>query len=413
VFRTSGQSEVGEDRPVVQAVAADSATYGLVVCMVVTGLLGTMLNLFAISQLDLGNVVMLYPSLMFIEGLVLGGFVYWGRRGPGRSVLSVARWTPKVLGFALGLLTVVCFGLGVGAARDVEWRDLLGDGAIARLLAPVPLHLAILSLTAAMVFWMLPGRSSLTRPDGGPNKTGPPPQAGQVLCHRHNLVVIGVWALAVFLAAVLGLTSEGLNREGLIAMALFSSVGWVKLIALLLSLRASPRVRRATPYFRETLRLSAIVTVGATIWFVLVPVPAQFSFQFLDYSLIFSAAQLGQGLAITARVIGVVLVAGIVANAATWFTLRAYHKHLHRDYHARLLEPDPPAAIAAVAEAALEGYRVARDTYAPITAAWMLRTVDRALDCWADRHAYFDPDRLPPRRPVPANLRWLRQLCRG
>ena len=238
VFRTSGRSEVGENRPVAEALAADCGTYGLIVCMVVTGLLGTTLNLFAISQLDLGNVVMLYPSLMFIEGLVLGGFVYWGRRGPGRSVLSVARWTPKVLGFALGLLAVLCFGLGVGVARDVEWRDLLGDGTIPRLLAPVPLHVAILSLAAAMAFWMLPGRSALTRPDRGPNKTGPLPRAGQVLCHRHNLGVIGVWALAVLLAAVLGLKSEGLNREGLIAMALFSSVGWVKLIALLLSLRA-------------------------------------------------------------------------------------------------------------------------------------------------------------------------------
>ena len=143
------------------------------------------------------------------------------------------------------------------------------------------------------------------------------------------------------------------------------------------------------------------------------PVPAQFSFQFLDFSLTFSAAQLGQGLATTAQVIGVVLVAGVVANAATWLTLRAYHKQLHRDYHARLLEPDPPAAIAAVVEAALEGYRVARDTYAPITAAWMLRTVDRALDSWADRHPFFDPDRPPPRRPVPAKLRWLRRLCKG
>jgi len=413
VFRTSGRSDVGDDTSISESVAADTATYGLVACMVVTGLLGTVVNLFAISQLDLANVIMLYPSLMFIEGLVLGGFVYWGQRGPGRSLLGVARWAPKVLGCILGLLAVVCFALGVGVAREVEWRDLLGDGAVSRWLTPVPLHVAILSLTAALVFWMLPARSALVRTDGGQSGASARPhdQGVQDLHRWHNLGVVTVWALAVVLAAGLGLMSDGLNRDGLSAAVLFSAVGLVKLSALLMSLRVSPHIRRARGYFRETLRRSAIVSVGATIWFVLVPVPAQFSFQFLDYSLTFTVTQLGQALAITVQVIGVVLVAGVVANAANWQSLRAYHGQLHRDYHSRLLEAEPSEAIAAVVEAALEGYRVARDTYAPATAAWMLRTADRALDSWATPHTFFDPDRPAPRRPVAARLRRLRLLC--
>ena len=164
VFRTSGRSEVGQDSPIAKSLTADSATYLSVLVMVVTGSLGTVLNLFAMSQLDLGNVVMLYPSLVFIEGLALGGFIYWGRRGPGRSMLGVARWSPKVLGFVVGLVAVTSFSLGVGVAREVEWRDLLGDHAIAGWLAPLPPHVAVLSQPRLSSGCCRRDRPSLVRP---------------------------------------------------------------------------------------------------------------------------------------------------------------------------------------------------------------------------------------------------------
>ena len=108
------------------------------------------------------------------------------------------------------------------------------------------------------------------------------------------------------LSAWLGLQSEGLDRRGLIAGSLLASVGVAKLIDLIRTMRLSKHPRLKPHYFRATLRRSAIITVAATIWFVVVPVPAQFSFQFLDYSLTFSVAQLSQSLLVSVEVLGVV-----------------------------------------------------------------------------------------------------------
>jgi hypothetical protein len=411
VFKTSGRSEVGQDSPIAKSLAADPGTYRSVAVLVATGLLGTVLNLFAISQLDLGNVVMLYPSLVFIEGLALGAFIYWGRRGPGRSVLGVTRWAPKLLGFVVGLVAVTSFALGVGVARDVEWRDIFGHRAIAGWLAPMPPHVAVLSLSAALVFWMLPARSALAGMGDAQRQPGVPLHRGRTLSQWHNLGVVGCWVVAVLLSAWLGLWSEGLTRGGLIAALFFAAAGLAKLIDLIRAVRMSKEPQVTQNYFRATILRSAIVTVGATIWFVVVPVPAQFSFQFLDYSLTFSVVQLGQALLLSVEVLAVIFGAGVVASALTWRTLRSYYQQLHRQYHARMLESEAAPAVTAVVEAALEGYLVARDSYAPITAAWMLSTADRALDVWDCGHSLFHAGQPAPRRPAAASYRLLRFVC--
>jgi len=413
VFRRSGHLEMGDEIPLAEEVAADTESYGLIASMVATGVLGSCLNLIAIWRLDLGNLLMLYPSLIFIEGLILGAFVYRGQKGPGGSFLDCARWVPKLLGFFLGLIAVVCLALGLGVGRDVHWSDLPVGRAGTSLFAGVPPHVALLAVTTSLVFWMLPLRSALVSPGRVQDTANPAGEVVWGLREWHNLGVYAIWFVLLILAVVLGLGSEGFDHNGLVAAVLFTAVGLAKLARVFVGRIRSPRGRPGRSYARETIRRSAIVTVAATIWFALVPVPAHFSFQFLDYSLSFTIAQVNQSLTIAVVAISLVLLIGALTNLTAWRLLAAYHRLLHIDYQTRLSQGKVAEAIAAVVEAALEGYRVARDTQAPTTAALSLRSLDRALDCCSDSRVFFNLEQSSLRRPVTRRLRWLRILCGG
>jgi hypothetical protein len=398
---------MGRARRPADAVSADGGTYRFVACLVGVGLIGTALNLATISRLDLANVLMLYPSLMFIEGLLLGGFLYWGRRGPGRTPLGLARWAPKVLGVALGLLAVTCFSLGVGVGREVEW-----PAWVPRWVTLARPHVALLTLAAGLVLWMLPAQSAMVRTDVG---LAEGPRIRRL--RAHNACVAGLW-LAAMLGAGWGVLTDGWGDDGRIAAALLAALAAAKLAGLRWRSRAADAPEG---YFHDTLRRSAIIAAGAVIWFVIVPVPAHFSIQFFDYNLTLAVSQIVQGLTVVAVVVGVILAAGALANMTGWRILRAYRRRIDRDYtefmrrvgtdpRAEVL--DPPESIGAVVESALEGYRVARDTHAPAIAAWMLRSADRALDAAATGRSYFASGRPPKLRAAGPIRRLLRCLYR-
>src|SRR5260221_1431983 len=84
------------------------------------GLLAVILNLFALSNLDMLNVLLLLPSLLFSVSMVIGPFILRPRVGK-----PVGKWTalPRVLGWlaAFAFFTTVSMLVAAGG-----WMNLLG-----------------------------------------------------------------------------------------------------------------------------------------------------------------------------------------------------------------------------------------------------------------------------------------------
>ena len=130
---------------VARTMVKDDRVNRLIRWMVLIGVLGTAVNVFSILKLDLINVLMLYPTLIFTLGLTFGALVYQRQRGPGRSPLGVLRWGPKVLGVVVGATVVAAFALGTGAAREPT-------GSLVGRPLPVPSHLLLLLLCGMTVY---------------------------------------------------------------------------------------------------------------------------------------------------------------------------------------------------------------------------------------------------------------------
>ena len=83
-----------------------------------TGLGATIINLFAIANLDLLNAIMLFPTLVFSVGIMIGSFSYAHFKGPGPSLFGIYRWLPRWIGFILGTFIFVI--ISIGASRFIK-----------------------------------------------------------------------------------------------------------------------------------------------------------------------------------------------------------------------------------------------------------------------------------------------------
>ena len=385
VFKLSGGSRMDEyGSSLARTIVGDVPTYRVIRAMFLTGLIGTFVNGFAIANLDLLNVLMLYPMLIFTLGLTFGAFVYRNQRGPGKSPLGVLRWGPKVLGVAVGLAVVTAFALGNGVARGT---DLLTDTG-GRIFG-VPSYTLLLAASGAILFTILPLRTVLV-----PNDSGKYAKS-----HNRSILVAWVVTLAAACAAA-GYGAATPLQRALDAFAV-GAIGFARLFTvLLIRLVKGPSALSTLPrpnYTRDTVTRSALITASALIWFALVPVPALISFQVMQYQVVLLPGQLKTYFAAAAGAIGLVILVGWLSLALGWPLLYRRHRRLHARYRLCVGRGVVEPAMVATIEAALEGFRVAADTRSPVLASGCLETVATALDFGNAPFAYFAPGRR--RRP--------------
>jgi hypothetical protein len=114
-FVLSGGAAMDDYTPnPVPSMTEKTGIYHLFRWMFFTGLIATMVNVYAIAHLDLLNAIMLYPNLVFTLGMMIGSYVYLHQQGPGPSFMNWKVRVPKYLGVALGILILSTISLGMG-----------------------------------------------------------------------------------------------------------------------------------------------------------------------------------------------------------------------------------------------------------------------------------------------------------
>ncbi len=384
IFNLSGGAKMEDYNPnVLPGMLKTNGPYDIFRWMFGTGVITTLVNLYAISRLDLLNALMLYPMLVFTTGLVIGSYIYLHQKGPKKqSLLGWRRWTPKMIGVGLAALIMIGMSLGLGLfSNDV-------------IVAPI-----LLGASFFLFFILFPGTFIVTN--------GATPRE-----RLHNFWVLVMW-VGIGLLASLGVSLPLSGTQAIVTGALIGLVPFFTSMAILSRMlhiggpfrqsRASVRKMVRTSYVKHaplflkdpftlpTIRRSAILGMVGLVWLALNPTPALVTARVLDFNMTVNYLQIGQSLGITVIALSIIFIFGFTTmRLYTWANSRQF-RTLYRWFKEKQENRDTiNYDMTSVIEALIQGVWVARDTRAPLKGSKYLRDMEEALETYDNPAHYFD-----------------------
>jgi len=297
------------------------------------GLGSVILNLFALSNLDMLNVLLLLPSLLFSVSLFVGPFLMTPKPGTrlGKRIVL-----PKLLAWLSTLALLTSASVLIGRGRWLAWTAVLVLG----------FALAV-SLQRSLRFATFRRRLHRNR-----NRL-------IKLLMRAGLNVSSAARLAPQL--IVQAAGDRAKLETALAQANISNESQTPIITLLQS-RIAPLLRApvealsksllARSRFLSAFARSFVLSMSILIWFFIVPVPGLFVFTARDYriSMNFSTILLGLG-----SLIGVAIASFWTARLIEWLQrergggggLRGQIEQTYQAFRETLRKPGalPPAEI--------------------------------------------------------------------
>ncbi len=407
-FQASGQQNMEDCRRNL----TDSISVPVLLMMVV-GAFAIAANAWAVSDLDLENVVMLYPSILFALGLFIGCAIFQRLDGGRNRLLA---WSAKVLGACLGLSVLTVASLTVVMYESRQWNAPY-FGSFSRLQIT-------LSFLALFLIWALPGRSAVSsRCDrllldrlpglfwgaiaiflfawisrGAPMPIGTASPNLAIIIGSVSIIKFGCCWCPTLCRSRLWQWTQWMAIGAVSGMALYaeqySQVGTLQAASIPLSISGAILAvgivtRWFGEYFWQTMKRSSLLTIGAFAWFLPFSLPPVIRIQVFDLQWSLSPSAFREPVLIAVVVLFAVCAIAGIRWVTAWYGLchryRKLHRRLDESYRRfqvhcpKSHDGRPPTEFARV-EAALAGFRFALDTGMVVFAKRLLTVARNDLE---------------------------------